>query len=33
MIVQIYNDNYGNDDLIGEGSYRLDRIYSIPNKT
>ncbi len=33
MKVIVYDDDFGKDDLIGEGTYNLTQLYSMPNKT
>ena len=33
MKIQVYDDDFGKDDLIGEGTYNLTQLYSMPNRT
>lgn len=31
--VTLYDDDFGKDDLIGEGTLNLNQLYSMPNRT
>lgn len=33
MRVQVYDDDFGKDDLIGEGTVNLNQLFSMPNRT
>ena len=33
MKVQVYDDDFGKDDFVGEGTVNLTPIYSSPNRT
>ena len=33
MTVQVYDDDFGKDDFVGEGTVSLSQLYSNPNRT
>ena len=33
MTVQVYDDDFGKDDFVGEGTVNLSQLYSNPNRT
>ena len=33
MKIAVYDDDFGKDDFVGEGTYNLNQLYSNPNRT